>query len=109
MITAARVAVRRRILLLGSRSLHALGGTTTDNKVIFQHVGAFAVVIDDQDLIRQKQDDVALVVRSVELLFDGFELKGNVIAEGAVEPELVIATGEHVLQGTDDRKGRRLA
>ncbi len=67
------------------------------------------MVIDDQDLVGQKEHHVALVVGPFQLQVDRFELEGDVIAEGAVEAELVVAAGKQILQRPDDGKRRGLA
>jgi hypothetical protein len=91
------------------RARQARGRLAVDLKVVFQHIGTLAVVVDDQDLVGQEQNHVALIVGPLQLQVDRFELEGDVVAEGAVEAELVVIAGKQVFQSPDDREGRRLA
>ena len=56
------------------------------------------MVIDDKDFVGQEKHHIALVVGALKFQVDGFELKGDVIAEGAVKPQLVVIAGEQLLQ-----------
>ncbi len=47
-------------------------------------------MVDDQDLVRQVEHKVALVSRARLLEPDRLELENEIVAEGAVEPELLV-------------------
>ena len=66
-------------------------------------------MIDDGDLVGQIEDDVALVRGAREALADRVELEREIIAEGAIEPEMrAFGVAEQRDEGTHRRKGCRL-
>jgi hypothetical protein len=68
-----------------------------------------ASVIDDDELVGQVEDQIALVFGTREAQAHGLELEGQVVAEGAVEPEVgILRTGEEPLQRANHREDRRL-
>jgi len=62
------------------------------------------VVVDDEDLVGQVQDQVALALGALQRVGDRIELEGEVVAEGAVEPEIGIVLGAE--QGGDGAQNR---
>ena len=51
------------------------------------------MVVDDEDLVRQEQHHVALVFRTLHGKLDRVELEGEVVAEGAEQPDRRIRVG----------------
>ena len=69
-----------------------------------------AHVVDDQDLVGQIEHEVALVIRAREVQAHRFELEHQIVAERAVEAEmLVLGAGEQIRQNAQYRKQRGLA
>ncbi len=67
-------------------------------------------MIDDQDLVRQIQHQVALIIRARQAQLDRLELEHQIVAERAIEPEmLVFGTGEEVAERPQYRKHAGLA
>jgi hypothetical protein len=66
-------------------------------------------VVDDHELVGQVKDEVALVGRPLEPQPERLELKGQVVAEGAVQPQVgVVGRVEQLDQRAQDREDRRL-
>jgi hypothetical protein len=60
-----------------------------------------AHMVDDQDFVRQVEDEVALILGARQFERHRFELEDEVVAEGAVEAEmLVFAAAEQIVQRT---------
>ena len=69
-----------------------------------------AHMIDDQDLVRQIQHQIALVRGPRQTQPHRLELKHEIIAEGAIEPEMLVLTAaEQIDQRAQQRKHRGLA
>src|SRR4051794_31654821 len=67
-------------------------------------------MIDDQDLVRKVEDEIALVLGPRQAQRHRLELEHQIVAERAVEPEmLVFGTVEQIAQGAQNREHRRLA
>src|SRR5204863_1239569 len=62
-------------------------------------------MVDDQDLVRKIEDEVALILGARQFEPHRLELEHQVVAERAVEAEmLVLRTSEQVVQGAQYRK-----
>src|SRR5205814_8249978 len=62
-------------------------------------------MVDDQDLVRKIEDEVALVLGARQFEPHRLELEHQIVAERAVEAEmLVLRTSEEVVQGAQYRK-----
>src|SRR5439155_17256693 len=67
-------------------------------------------MVDDQDLVGQIEDEVALILGARQFEPHRLELEDQVVAERAVEAEvLVLRTSEQVVQGAQHRKDAGLA
>src|SRR5438105_15707251 len=67
--------------------------------------GMLAHMIDDQDFVGQIENEIALILRPRQSEPHRLELKDQVVAEGAVEAEmLVFGTAEQVVQRAQYRK-----
>src|SRR5208282_5429730 len=66
-------------------------------------------MIDDQDLVRQIEDEIPLIVGARQPQLCGLELEDQIISERTVEPEvLVLGAGEQTDQRAQHREYRRL-
>ena len=66
-------------------------------------------VVDDQDLVGQEEHQIALVGRAREGAFDRLELVCEVVAEGAVKPEMLIPVApEQIDDGAQQAEDRGL-
>jgi len=66
-------------------------------------------MVDDDQLVREIQNKIALVGRSFEAEADRLELKRQVVAEGAVEAEVrLLRVMEERAERAQEREDRRL-
>ena len=84
-------------------------GAAGDLELVAMQRRLLAHVVDDQDFVRQVQHEVALVGRARQAQGNWLELEYEVVAERAVEPEmLVIRAGEQLAEGAQNRKNAGL-
>ena len=120
--SGARLLDRRCVLsgaMIRARS-HTLGGHVSgfhpiprkracrlpvDLEIVrIAHRALFPMIHDDE-LVRQVEDHVALVIRATLPEFNGLELKREIVAEGAVQPEVdVVGAPEDVDDGAEHRE-----
>ncbi len=79
-------------------ALQAAGARAVDGELVAVLDAGLALPVDHDEAVGQVQHEVALVVGADELLPDGLELEGQVVAEGAVEAEVRVVA----LEGGDD-------
>ena len=66
-------------------------------------------MVNDDKLIRQVQDEVALVGRTFESETEGLELEGEIVTKRAIQPEMRLSRAkEEVDQDTEEREDRGL-
>ena len=67
-------------------------------------------MVHDDQLVRQVEDEVALLGRALELEPHRLELKGQVVAEGAIEAQVrLVLVEEQVDEGPQEGEDRGLA
>src|SRR5204862_368237 len=76
---------------------------------IAMHSRMLAHMIDDQDLVRQIEDEVALILGARQSKAHRLELEDEVVAERAIEAEmLVLGTPEQIVERAQHREDARL-
>src|SRR5690606_26822364 len=67
--------------------------------------GLRLMVIDDQNFVRQKEHEIALVFGTAQLFIDAVKLKREIIAEGTIKAEIGILWGaEQIHESAKDRE-----
>src|SRR5205814_2864927 len=76
---------------------------------IAMHSRMLAHMIDDQDLVRQIEDEIALILGARQSKAHRLELEDEVVAERAIEAEmLVLGTPEQIVERAQHREDARL-
>ena len=94
----------------GAVSRQAVGGAAVDLEVVAPALRDLAPMVDDDQLVRQVEDEVALIGRALELEPHRLELEGQVVAEGAVQAQVrLVLVEEQVDEGPQEGEHRGLA
>ena len=92
------------------RAGQAGGGAAAHLEVGAPPLGYLAAVVHEEQLVGEVEDEIALVGRARPPRADRLELEREVVAEGAVEPEVrLLGVAEERDQRTEHREDRRLA
>ena len=63
------------------------------------------MVVDNENFVRKVEDQIALIVRPWLTVFDGVELKRQIISKGTIEREVgILITAEQFNHHTQNRE-----
>src|SRR5262249_23197621 len=103
---ARRGAVRLRAAVARQAARASGGG----RELVARAHGALALVVDHDQVVGPVEAQTGRLGRPRTAELDGLELEREIVAEGAVEPEVRVRRArEQVAHGADDRQRRRLA